>query len=46
MLKVGLVGLGFMGSSHLSIYMRLMEEKFPVKIVAICDVNEEKNQES
>lgn len=31
-----------MGSSHLGIYMRLMEEGFPVKLVAICDVNEEK----
>ncbi|MBV7391425.1 Gfo/Idh/MocA family oxidoreductase [Enterococcus sp. ALS3] len=42
MLKVGLVGLGFMGSSHLGIYKRLMDEGFPIKLVAICDVNEEK----
>ncbi|MCP0885774.1 Gfo/Idh/MocA family oxidoreductase [Ligilactobacillus sp. WILCCON 0076] len=42
MLKVGLVGLGFMGSSHLSVYKQLMDEGYPVKLVAICDVNEEK----
>lgn len=42
MLKVGLVGLGFMGSSHLGIYKRLMDEGFPVKLVAICDVDETK----
>ncbi|HIZ52920.1 MAG TPA: Gfo/Idh/MocA family oxidoreductase [Candidatus Enterococcus avicola] len=44
MLKVGLVGLGFMGSSHLSMYMRLMKEGFPIELVAICDVNEEKRE--
>ncbi|MFC4698348.1 Gfo/Idh/MocA family protein [Enterococcus aquimarinus] len=44
MLKVGLVGLGFMGSSHLSMYLRLMKEGFPIKLVAICDVNEEKRE--
>lgn len=42
MLKVGLVGLGFMGSSHVGIYERLMKENAPVQLVAICDVNEEK----
>ena len=42
MLKVGLVGLGFMGSSHLGIYKRLMDEGFPIKLVAICDVDESK----
>lgn len=42
MLKVGLIGLGYMGSAHVSQYMRLMKEGFPIKLVAICDVNEEK----
>ncbi|MBO1304740.1 Gfo/Idh/MocA family oxidoreductase [Enterococcus sp. 669A] len=42
MLKVGLVGLGFMGSSHLGIYKRLMDEGYPLELVAICDVDEKK----
>lgn len=42
MLKVGLVGLGFMGNSHLQNYIRLEEEGFPIKLVAICDVDEAK----
>ncbi|MBP1043004.1 Gfo/Idh/MocA family oxidoreductase [Vagococcus sp. BWB3-3] len=42
MLKVGLVGLGFMGNSHLQNYLRLEEEGFPIKLVAICDVDEAK----
>jgi len=42
MLKIGLAGLGRMGSFHLSIYEKLMEDGFPVKLVAICDVDEDK----
>lgn len=42
MLKIGLVGLGFMGSSHLKSYLRLQEEGFPLKLVAICDVDDKK----
>ncbi len=42
MLKVGLVGLGFMGSSHLSVYQRMVEDKMDVEVVAICDVCESK----
>ena len=42
MLKVGLVGLGFMGNSHLQNYIRLEEEGFPIKLVAICDVDDAK----
>jgi predicted dehydrogenase len=42
MLKVGLVGIGFMGRGHLDIYMQLEEEGFPVKLVAICDVDKDK----
>lgn len=41
-LKVGLVGLGFMGRSHLDNYIRLEKEGYPVKLVAICDIDEEK----
>ncbi len=42
MLKVGLVGLGFMGSSHLSVYKKMIEDGLDIKVVAICDVNESK----
>ena len=41
-LKVGLVGLGFMGHGHLDQYIRLEKEGHPVKLVAICDVDEKK----
>ncbi|WP_088839343.1 Gfo/Idh/MocA family protein [Listeria sp. ILCC792] len=43
MLKVGLVGLGFMGHAHLQNYIRLMDEGFPVELVAICDVDKTKH---
>lgn len=42
MLKVGLVGIGFMGRGHLDQYLRLMKEGKPVKLVALCDVDEKK----
>ena len=42
MLKVGLVGIGFMGRGHLDNYIRLESEGFPVRLTAICDVDEEK----
>ena len=42
MLKVGLVGLGFMGRGHFSIYEQLMKEGFPVQLIALCDVDEDK----
>lgn len=38
MLKVGLVGLGAMGSGHLANYLRLMREGKNVQLVAVCDV--------
>jgi len=41
-LKVGLVGLGFMGRGHLDVYLRLEDEGFPIKLVAICDVDPDK----
>lgn len=39
MLKVGLIGIGFMGRGHLDNYIRLESEGFPVKLVAVCDVD-------
>jgi len=44
MLRVGLIGLGFMGRGHLDVYLRLEEEGVPVKLVAICDVDSNKFQ--
>ena len=42
MLKVGLVGIGFMGRGHLDNYIRLEAEGFPVKLTAICDIDPDK----
>jgi len=42
MLKVGLIGIGFMGRGHLDNYIRLEKEGFPVKLTAICDIDPEK----
>ncbi len=42
MLKVGLVGIGFMGGGHLAKYKQLEKEGFPVELVALCDVDENK----
>ena len=42
MLKVGLVGIGFMGRGHLDVYKRLKKEGAPVKLVSICDIDEKK----
>ena len=39
MIKIGLSGVGRMGSYHLAVYERLMNEGFPVKVVAVCDVD-------
>jgi predicted dehydrogenase len=38
MLKVGLIGLGFMGRGHLQQYARLEKEGAPVKLAAVCDI--------
>src|SRR5690606_18064294 len=38
MLKVGLIGVGFMGRMHFDNYERLMQEGKEVKLVAICDI--------
>jgi len=42
MLKVGLIGIGFMGRGHLDNYIRLDSEGAPVKLAAICDIDKEK----
>ncbi|MCD9021989.1 Gfo/Idh/MocA family protein [Cohnella silvisoli] len=42
MIKVGLIGLGSMGRVHLDIFARLESEGFPIKLVAIYDVDEQK----
>lgn len=42
MVKVGLIGIGFMGRGHLDNYIKLEKEGFPVKLVAICDIDKEK----
>ncbi len=42
MIRVGLIGIGFMGKGHLDNYIRLEAEEFPVKLVSICDIDSEK----
>lgn len=38
MLKVGLIGFGFMGRMHFDNYERLMKEGKSVQLVAVCDL--------
>ncbi|WP_276356226.1 Gfo/Idh/MocA family protein [Cohnella caldifontis] len=38
MLKIGLIGFGFMGRMHFDNYVRLMEEGADIKLVAVCDM--------
>ncbi|MEK0317771.1 Gfo/Idh/MocA family protein [Cohnella sp. 56] len=38
MLKIGLIGFGFMGRMHFDNYVRLQSEGHPIKLVAICDI--------
>ncbi len=42
MIRLAISGLGRMGNMHLSIYEQLVEEGYPLKIVAICDVDKYK----
>lgn len=42
MLKAGLMGIGFMGRGHLDIYERLAAEEAPVRLTAVCDIDEDK----
>lgn len=44
MIRIGLIGCGFMGSTHLQAYLALGEEN--VKVVAIADVREEKRNDA
>lgn len=46
MLKAALIGVGSMGRGHLDNYVRLLNEKSEIKLVAICDVRPEKFQNS
>lgn len=42
-IKIGVCGLGRMGRYHLSIYEKIAQEKIlPIKIVAVCDIDEDK----
>lgn len=38
MLKIGIVGFGFMGRMHFDNYVRLQAEGMPIELVAICDI--------
>ncbi|SDO28709.1 Predicted dehydrogenase [Paenibacillus sp. yr247] len=42
MLRIGLIGLGFMGRTHLENYVRLEAEGVPIHVVALCDIDIEK----
>ena len=42
MLRIGLIGLGFMGRTHLENYVRLEAEGVPIQVVALCDIDNEK----
>jgi len=46
MLKIGLIGFGFMGRMHFDNYVRLMEEGADVRLVAICDLQIEQLKHS
>ncbi|WNR43146.1 Gfo/Idh/MocA family protein [Paenibacillus roseipurpureus] len=39
MLRIGLVGLGFMGRTHLENYVRLEAEGVAIQVVALCDID-------
>ncbi len=42
MLKIGLIGLGFMGKTHLENYLRLEREGLAIQVAAICDIDPDK----
>ncbi|WP_373232758.1 Gfo/Idh/MocA family protein [Cohnella sp.] len=44
MLRIGLIGLGFMGRTHLDNYLRLEKEGVPIRVVALCDMDPVKLQ--
>ncbi len=41
-IRLGLIGLGAMGMGHFNIYRQLMEEGFPLELVAVCDIDRKK----
>jgi predicted dehydrogenase len=41
-LKTAVIGLGAMGRGHVEVYKTFEKENFPVKLVAVCDIDEEK----
>ena len=42
MLKAALIGLGRMGRGHFNVYKQFEKDGIPVKLVAVCDIEEEK----
>lgn len=46
MLKIGLLGFGFMGRMHFDNYMRLMDEGADIQLAAICDIRIDELKES
>lgn len=44
MLRIGLIGLGFMGNTHLENYVRLEQEGQDIQVVALCDMDPGKLQ--
>ncbi|URN95033.1 MAG: Gfo/Idh/MocA family oxidoreductase [Candidatus Pristimantibacillus lignocellulolyticus] len=46
MLKIGLIGFGFMGRMHFDNYERLMNEGHPIQLSAICDIQIEQLKSS
>ncbi len=41
-LRAAMIGIGSMGRGHLDNYLKLEKEGYPIKIVALCDVDEKK----
>lgn len=42
MLRIGLIGLGFMGRTHLENYLKLEAEGLDIRVVALCDMDSSK----
>ena len=42
MLKAALIGLGRMGRGHYNVYKQFEKDGVPVKLVAVCDIDEAK----
>lgn len=39
MIRAAVIGLGSMGRGHFMVYKRLMKEGYPVELVALCDID-------